>query len=221
MRKHHHSIIISLVLGASIFGCDSKPADDKKAENKAKTPAKADAKDAKASDAKASDTKAADAKAADTKAADAKAADAKAEDAKAAAPPPAPAAPADAIEAARQLGAWLDDPTKAGVPPLLAATSEIEIAERCGACEDKKPKTSKVTGLDALTKKADDLRKSCASEQISAEQKIECKDDCCTFVPDPDLGVGDNVVNIEKICMKLGKDGKPTAYTSIETTGSF
>src|SRR5262249_9420225 len=139
--------------------------------------------DAKAGDAKA-DAKAGDAKAdAKVDTADAKADDAKADtaaadgDAKAdGPPPPAPAAPATAEEAARQLGAWLSDPTKAGAPTILAAAGDIELAEFCGACDDKKKaKSSKLTGLDAMTKKADELRKSCAAEAISVEEKIECK----------------------------------------------
>ncbi|HWB81602.1 MAG TPA: hypothetical protein VG755_41860 [Nannocystaceae bacterium] len=203
--------------------CDTKgdeaksKTETKKAESK--TPAKADAK---AAEAKAGDAKA-DAKV-DAKADEAKADEAKAGDAKAdAAPPAAPPAPATAEEAANQLAAWLEAPATAGVPPLLAAAGDIEVAEFCGACDDtKKPKkTNKLTGVDAMTKKADELRKAAAQELISAEEKLECKDDCCKFIPEPGIGVPDTVVNIETICVALDKDKKPTAYTKLETSGSM
>lgn len=209
----HHALTLTIVL--AFAACDTKSGDAKgKTETKkaeSKTPAKADTK---AADVKAEAKVEAKAEAkADTPAGG--------DAGKAAPPPPAPPAPATAEDAANQLAAWLEDPATAGVPPLLAAAGDIEIAELCGACEDKKPKTSKLSGVDAMTKKADELRKAAASENISAEEKIECKNECCKFVFEPGLGIPDTVVNIEKICVALGKDKKPTAYTKLETSGSF
>jgi hypothetical protein len=214
-------------IGCLAPACDGGKADDKaKTESKAKGDAKvADAKvaDAKVADAKVADAKGdakGDAKVADAKVADAKVADAKVADAKVA--PPPVAGPTDAEAAARQLGAWLEDPSKVPAPALLTATTEIEFVERCGACDGKpKPKTAKVVGLDAVTKKVAELADTVVSGEWIVEEKIKCTKECCAFVFDPEFGIGDNVVHLEQICMTLDASGKPTGYTRIETSGTF
>src|SRR5262249_54388299 len=151
MRTHR---ALTLTMLIALAACDAKSGDAKgKTETKkaeSKTPAKAEAKVAEAKAEAKVDAKA-DAKV-DAKVDEAKTADAKAD----VAPPAAPPAPATAEEATNQLAAWLEDPAKAGIPPLLAAAGDIEIAEFCGACDDtKKAKTSKLSGVDAMTKKAE------------------------------------------------------------------
>jgi hypothetical protein len=148
-----------------------------------------------------------------------KAEPAKAEPAKAGAPPPA-----SAEEAARQVGAWLAAPSKAPTPSFVTATTEVELREFCGACDGndaKTPMTSKVTGVDAIAKRATELAAAAPAEVLSAEKTIECKKDCCKFVPDDDVGVGDNVVNLESVCLTLDASGKPTGVKRIDVSGSW
>lgn len=133
-------------------------------------------------------------------------------------------APSTTDDAARQIGAFLSEPTKAPAPAFVGATAEIELREFCGACDGKDaktPKTSKVAGLDALAQRAKALAESAPAEVLSAEATISCKKDCCKFVPDADLGVGDNVVNLESVCFALDAGGKPTAVTRIDVSGSW
>jgi hypothetical protein len=221
--------LLLIAIGCLAAACDGGKADDKaKTESKAKADAKAkvegEAKtDAKVADAKV-EVKVADAKVADAKVADAKVADAKVDakvaDAKAA--PPSVAAPTDAEAAARQLGAWLDDPSKAPTPALLTATTEIEFVERCDSCDgEAKPKTTKVVGVDAVTKKVAELADTVASGEWVVEDEVKCTKGCCAFVFDPELGIGHNIVHLEQICMALDASGKPTGYTRIETSGTF
>ena len=130
--------------------------------------------------------------------------------------------PADAEVAARQLAAFLEAPG-GPTPSLLTAASEVELREFCGACDGKEaktPRTSKIVGFAALADKARALAESAPAEAVVVEEKIDCKDGCCKFVPDPDVGVGDNVVNVEQICVTLDA-GKPTAYTRIDVSGSW
>lgn len=203
------TVLLLLSIGCITAACDSGKADDKKAESKAKVDTKAKA------DVKAPEAKAAEAKAPEAKAPEVKAPEPVAEDAKAA------ALPADLEGAARQMGVWLDDATKNPPPALLTATSEIELVERCGACDGKTPpKTTKIAGATAFTTKATELGDAVASGEWNVEAKLECKDDCCTFVAGAE-GVGDNVVNLEKVCVVRDASGKPTAYSRIETSGSF
>ena len=143
----------------------------------------------------------------------------KAEPAKAVAPPPA-----SAEEAARQVGAWLAAPSKAPTPSFVTATTEVELREFCGACDGKDaktPKTNKVTGVDAIAKRATELAAAAPAEALSAEEKIECKTDCCKFMPEPGVGVGDNVVNLESVCLTLDASGKPTGVKRIDVSGSW
>jgi hypothetical protein len=216
----HQALTLTMLL--AFAACDAKSSDAKSNTDTKKADVKTPAKtDPKAADAKV-EAKVVEAKAVDAKADTAAGAEGK--DAKAvAAPPPALPAPATVEEAADQLAEWLEDPATTGVPPLLAAAGDIEIAEFCGACNDtKKPKkTTKLSGVDAMAKKAEELRRSAAQEIISAEDKVECKDECCKFVFEPGLGVPDTVVNLEKICVAVGTDKKPTAYKKIETSGSI
>jgi hypothetical protein len=201
-----------------LFACDA-PAD--KAAPASKPDAKAAKVEAKA-DAKLADAKA-DAKAEDAKAQDAKAEDAKAEDAGAPVDAAASAfkTPSTPEEAARQLAQRLADPDKTPEPALFSATKEIELLEICAGCDDPKKEStsSKLANPAALEKRGRELAEQAGAGVISFEEKIECKDDCCAFVPDPELGVGDTVANLEKICMALDAGGKPTAYTRVEISG--
>lgn len=148
----------------------------------------------------------------------------KAEPAKPEPAKPTAPAPANAEEGARQLGAWLSAPSTSPVPAFVGATTEIELREFCGACDGKDaktPKTSKVSGVDALAKRATDLAANAPAEVLSAEEKITCEKDCCKFVPEADVGVGDNVVNLESVCLELDASGKPTGVKRIDVSGSW
>jgi hypothetical protein len=227
--RRSSALLLSLLVSGLATGCDdkgSKREDPKAAAKPSDTKTPRDAKANTEGDAKATaggDAKAeADANMGD----DAKAADesAKADETGGEAGSETVDPPATAEEAAQQLGAWLSDPDSKPRPALLGDTAEIELLEYCGACDGKakkKPKASKHTGADALEKKARELADAAPAGALSAEEQIECKDDCCAFVPDPDLGVGDNVVNLEKICLTLAADGKPTAFTRVEVSGSW
>ncbi len=149
---------------------------------------------------------------------------AKVEPVKAAPTKPTAPGPASAEEGARQLGAWLSAPSKAPVPAFVGAATEIELREFCGACDGKgakTPKTSKVTGADAIAKRATELAATAPAEVLSAEETIACEKDCCKFVPEAGVGVGDNVVNLEVVCLELDPSGKPTGVKRIDVSGSW
>ncbi len=236
-----HSPLALLVLTLLSASCDggSPSGDAKPAKSDGKTAKASDAKatdakvaDAKVADAKVADAKAADAKAADAKVADAKAADAKAADAKAAdtaaakpaddikaaaAALPRASAPANAKDAANQLANWLDDAEKVPVPPLLDATGDIEIATHCGPCTDNpKPDIAKTTGVDLVVRRITPPAEDYVTWSIGDVKA--CKADCCTF-PKPDGEEGSGNTTIDKICMTLAADGKPTAYTRVDAVG--
>lgn len=208
------SIVTTFVL-AGALACDGAT-DSKKGTAAASVAPKGEPKPVAA---KADPAKADPAKAEPAKAEPAAPSDAKAEVAKT-----PPAAPANVEDGARQVAAWLENPSKAPAPTFVGATTEVELREFCGACDgkDKKtPKTNKLAGTDAIAKRARELAEASPAEVLSAEDKITCKKDCCTFVPDPKLGVGDNVVNLEAVCMTLDAAGKPTALTRVDVSGSW
>lgn len=240
--RHRSALLLSVLVSWLATGCDDKgskegdpkaaaksdvktPGDTKAnggddAEASAKDDAKAKAEPKTGDDAKAGETDAkvdeADATADET--------GGKADEPGGKAGGEAADPPATAEDAAKQMGAWLSDPGTKPRPALLGDTAEIELLEHCGACDGKakaKPKASKHAGADALEKKARELADAAPAGALSAEEQIDCKDECCAFVPDPELGVGDNVVNLEKVCMTLAADGKPTAYTRVEVSGSW
>jgi hypothetical protein len=212
--------LLLIAIGCLAPACDGGKADDKaKTESKAKAESKAKVEAEAKTDAKVADAKV-ESKVAESKVAESKVAESKVDDAKVA--PPSVAAPTDAEAAARQLGAWLDDPSKAPAPALLTATTEIEFVERCDSCDgEAKPKTTKVVGVDAVTKKVAELADTVASGEWVVEDEVKCKKGCCAFVFDPELGIGHNIVHLEQICMALDASGKPTGYTRIETSGTF
>lgn len=133
--------------------------------------------------------------------------------------PRAPA-PATAEAAARQLAAWLAE-RDAPVPALLDETSEIEVAMDCGACDgSERGKTVKVVGLDALIALDRDLRKGAILGLWDFGDQIDCKQGCCRFLIDPEVGLEEYLLGLKKVCVRTDEGGKPIAYTRIEGVGA-
>jgi hypothetical protein len=125
-------------------------------------------------------------------------------------------------DAAAELAAWLSEPDDAPRPAWVGASSGVELVERCGACdEDERPKISMLADAAAIEARARELADEAPAGALTAEDEIVCEGDCCSFVPDPDFGVGDNVVNLERLCFARAADGTPTAVTRIEVSGSW
>lgn len=133
--------------------------------------------------------------------------------------PRAPA-PATAEAAARQLAVWLSE-RDAPVPALLDPTSEIEVAMDCGVCDGTEPgKTTKVIGLDGLIALDRDLRKGAILGLWDFGEQIDCKQGCCRFLIDPEVGLEEYLLGLKKVCVRTDEAGKPTAYTRIEGVGA-
>ncbi|MCY1008312.1 hypothetical protein OV079_22675 [Nannocystis pusilla] len=133
--------------------------------------------------------------------------------------PRAPA-PATAEAAARQLAAWLSE-RDAPVPALLDPTSEIEVAMDCGVCDGTEPgKTTKVIGLDGLIALDRELRKGAILGLWDFGEQIDCKQGCCRFLIDPEVGLQEYLLGLKKVCVRTDEGGKPLAYTRIEGVGA-
>jgi len=130
-------------------------------------------------------------------------------------------APATAEVAARQFAAWLVDRT-APVPALLTATSSIEVAMHCGACDPASPvKSVTVVGIDAMSALDRQLRADAVLGMWDFGDELDCADGCCRFLIDPELGQSEHVIGLKRVCVATDAQGKPTAYTRIEGLGAW
>ncbi|MDC0666503.1 hypothetical protein [Nannocystis radixulma] len=133
---------------------------------------------------------------------------------------PAPA-PESAEEAAQQFAAWLTDRT-APVPALLTATSAIEVAMHCDGCDRAAPvKTVTVVGIDAMSAVERELRAEVVLGMWDFGDQLDCKDGCCRFLIDPELGQSEHVMGLKRVCVATDPHGKPTAYTRVEGVGAW
>ncbi|WAS96766.1 hypothetical protein [Nannocystis punicea] len=132
--------------------------------------------------------------------------------------PRAPA-PATAEEAARQMATWLAE-RDAPVPALLDDESEIEVVMNCGTCDGTEPgKSAKAVGFDALIALDRSLRKGAILGLWDFGDQIECKQGCCRFLIDPEVGLQEHVLGLKKVCVRIDAAGKPIDYTRIEGVG--
>jgi hypothetical protein len=129
---------------------------------------------------------------------------------------PAPATPE---EAARQMATWLTE-RDAPVPALLDDESEIEVVMNCGTCDGTEPgKSAKAVGFDALIALDRSLRKGAILGLWDFGDQIECKQGCCRFLIDPEVGLQEHVLGLKKVCVRTDAAGKPIDYTRIEGVG--
>ncbi|MDC0716365.1 hypothetical protein [Nannocystis bainbridge] len=127
--------------------------------------------------------------------------------------------PATAEAAARQMAAWLVE-RDAPVPALLDDRSQIVVAMDCGACDGSEPgKTAQAVGLDGLIAVDRDLRKGVVLGLWDFGDQVDCKDGCCRFLIDPEVGLQEHMLGLKKVCVRTDEDGKPLGYTRIEGVG--
>jgi hypothetical protein len=133
-------------------------------------------------------------------------------------PAPAPASPE---VAARQFAAWLVDRT-APVPALLTSTARFEVAMHCDACDRAAPvKTVTVVGIDAMSALERQLRAGAVLDMWDFGDELDCKDGCCRFLIDPELGQSEHVIGLKRVCVATDEQGRPTGYTRVEGVGAW